>query len=403
LFGISFVRIFTIQSSKGLLREYSNPFLISTKLKSIRAILAFFVPFRAIGALSARQSLRIEAFTLVASSLLFLAFLGNGSRGPIPLFNALTKGPITETSAYREAGPSQSQLADMNSISGFSTGYGLLQRPNDPSSVLIQESYILALSPIDNDYLDTMARGVSLVDEYIVREGDSLSRIAFDYGVSVESIIWLNEIIDIDSLSLGTVLKIPPVSGVVHTIEFGDTVESLANTYGAEGEKIRAFNGLRGDGPLLVGGEIIIPDGLLPPASGDEESTISRNFSYLPVLGDYYQAPARGLITQGIHGRNAVDLANGCGTPIYAAAEGVVRIANGDIWNGGYGKYVAIGHPNGTETLYAHTQKLFVKTGDVVSKGQIIAEIGSTGKVFGVTGCHVHFEVNGAQNPLAKY
>jgi murein DD-endopeptidase MepM/ murein hydrolase activator NlpD len=66
-------------------------------------------------------------------------------------------------------------------------------------------------------------------------------------------------------------------------------------------------------------------------------------------------------------------------------------------WNGGYGKYIVISHPNGTQTLYAHNLENYVSVGDAVVRGQIIGSVGSTGKS---TGPHLHFEVRGAKNPF---
>jgi murein DD-endopeptidase MepM/ murein hydrolase activator NlpD len=85
---------------------------------------------------------------------------------------------------------------------------------------------------------------------------------------------------------------------------------------------------------------------------------------------------------------NGIDIAGPVGTPIQAAAAGVV-ISSG--WNeGGYGNLVKIQHPNGSVTLYAHNQKNLVRSGQQVQQGQIIAELGSTGNS---TGPHCHFEI----------
>lgn len=94
-----------------------------------------------------------------------------------------------------------------------------------------------------------------------------------------------------------------------------------------------------------------------------------------------------------------VDLAAGCNTPIYAAKGGQVVYAG---WNGGYGNFILINHGGGISTGYAHiaTGKTFVKFGEQVSAGTLIANVGSTGNS---TGCHAHFEVreNGkATNPV---
>ncbi len=102
-----------------------------------------------------------------------------------------------------------------------------------------------------------------------------------------------------------------------------------------------------------------------------------------------------------IHGRNGIDCGAKIGTPIYAAADGVVKAAIASGYNAGYGKYVVIVHPsNDTETLYAHMSKLYVKAGQQVAQGEHIGDIGNTGRS---SGPHVHFEIHNAQNVLGNY
>ena len=109
---------------------------------------------------------------------------------------------------------------------------------------------------------------------------------------------------------------------------------------------------------------------------------------------------AGGIITQGLHGWNAVDIGAPKGTPIYAAAAGTVIVAKSNgAWNGGYGNYVVISHPNGTETLYAHMSKVETSAGASVGQGETIGLVGMTGMA---TGNHLHFEVRGAANPFAN-
>jgi len=108
--------------------------------------------------------------------------------------------------------------------------------------------------------------------------------------------------------------------------------------------------------------------------------------------------PTSGRSWGRIHSNNGVDVANPCGTPIYAAAAGQVILSDSSGWNGGYGKYIKIQHPNGVVTLYAHASQLLVSGGESVVQGQLIAYMGTTGRS---TGCHLHFEVRGAKNPLA--
>ena len=116
-----------------------------------------------------------------------------------------------------------------------------------------------------------------------------------------------------------------------------------------------------------------------------------------PVYAGYYIRPINGgRISQGLHGWNAKDFATYCGAPVLASARGTVIIARSQGWNGGYGLYLVIAHPNGTQTLYSHMSKIAVSVGWNVAQGQVVGYVGSTGQS---TGCHVHLEVRGAAFP----
>ncbi|NET56403.1 MAG: peptidoglycan DD-metalloendopeptidase family protein [Symploca sp. SIO2E6] len=145
-------------------------------------------------------------------------------------------------------------------------------------------------------------------------------------------------------------------------------------------------------------GETVAPQ--LPP--------LSPPGTYLPdspARFNGYIWPTKGVITSGFGMRwgrmhKGLDIAAPTGTPIVAAAPGVVVTAG---WNsGGYGKLVEIKHPDGSQTLYAHNNRILVQRGQQVAQGQQISEMGSTGYS---TGPHLHFEVRpsgrGAVNPMA--
>ena len=96
---------------------------------------------------------------------------------------------------------------------------------------------------------------------------------------------------------------------------------------------------------------------------------------------------------------SGIDFAAPVGTPIFAAAGGVVASAEG---HSEFGNVVTIDHGNGLSTLYAHTSHFIVRVGDIVRRGQQIALVGTTGRS---TGPHLHFEVhvNGAPQNPARY
>ncbi|HHU19743.1 MAG TPA: M23 family metallopeptidase [Bacilli bacterium] len=84
---------------------------------------------------------------------------------------------------------------------------------------------------------------------------------------------------------------------------------------------------------------------------------------------------------------SGIDVRGKTGTPIYAAADGTVQLAQ---YHGGYGNTIIINHSDRYETLYAHLSKISVEQGDQVLKGDVIGELGSTGRS---TGPHLHYEI----------
>ncbi len=117
--------------------------------------------------------------------------------------------------------------------------------------------------------------------------------------------------------------------------------------------------------------------------------------------------PAQGVLSSGYGwhwGRmhSGIDIAGTIGTPVKAAATGTIEFAG---WtNGGYGNLIDIRHVDGSMTRYAHLDRVLVQQGDCVSQGQMIGEMGSTGRS---TGPHLHFEIHlvgqGAVDPKAYF
>ncbi|MHC5934044.1 M23 family metallopeptidase [Nostoc sp.] len=101
--------------------------------------------------------------------------------------------------------------------------------------------------------------------------------------------------------------------------------------------------------------------------------------------------PTQGFISQGFrkYQHEGIDIAGAAGTPIVAAASGIVVKAGWDDW--GLGNAITIKHLDGSLTVYGHNRRLLVNKGQQVIQGQIIAEMGSTGNS---TAPHLHFEVH---------
>jgi murein DD-endopeptidase MepM/ murein hydrolase activator NlpD len=98
----------------------------------------------------------------------------------------------------------------------------------------------------------------------------------------------------------------------------------------------------------------------------------------------YRQNPVTGIYTM----HDGIDISGDVGDSIVASGSGIVTYAG---WNDNYGKMIIVSHGYGYESVYAHNSKLLVDKGDTVKKGQVIAELGNTGRS---TGPHVHFEIH---------
>lgn len=236
---------------------------------------------------------------------------------------------------------------------------------------------------------------------YEVGEGDTVSTIAAKFGISVNTIIWANELAVSGKIKPGEEIIILPVSGVLHKVAKGESIDSIAQFYGIEAERISALN----KDTLKAGDTVVVPNARpISPAKPKASYFSSRLNSSETDSGGYFISPlTNGLNWGKLHDGNAVDIAAACGTPIVAAASGVVtEVASPSNWNSGYGGFVRISHANGTATFYAHNSTNLVGVGDEVGQGSAIAKIGRTGQVHGITGCHVHFGVSGARNPFAR-
>jgi LysM repeat protein len=281
--------------------------------------------------------------------------------------------------------------------------------PNASVNILAENALLPATSPIGvSDGTDVPDASTAQMSVYVVRAGDSISQIADMFDVSVNTILWANDMKKGQKLVAGDTLIILPVSGVKHIVTKGQTLQTIAKLYKADITDIAQFNDLSEDAKLAVGDELIIPDGERAEesdkpvknlaASNAKDIKYYQSHPTIKNAAGYYINPVPGYRkSQGIHDHNAVDLAIGIGTPIHAAADGRVILARNG-YNGGFGNVVIIAHPNGTETLYAHQSKIATTTGAQVSQGQVIGYVGSTGHS---TGPHLHFEVHGARNPGA--
>src|SRR5258706_4278314 len=242
--------------------------------------------------------------------------------------------------------------------------------------------------------------------DYTVESGDTLASIAKKFGVDTDSIKWLNPGLSDKKVKVASVLKIPPVTGVVHTVKNGETVYSIAKKYNVSAQAIVdfPFNEFTDDETfaLAIGQQIVVPDGEMPdevissPRSSTTAST--PNAGAVSATGNWIW-PTAGVITQMFKPwHKGIDIANHDGGAILAADSGTIIHASWD--NSGYGNMIMVDHGNGYRTLYGHLSKFAVVLGQTVKRGDLLGQMGSTGRS---TGMHLHFEirtVKGNVNPL---
>ena len=243
---------------------------------------------------------------------------------------------------------------------------------------------------------------------YTVRRGDTLSSIAARRNLPVEEIMNANNL-NSDFIKAGQELVLPIIDSkavknnssakikeanssskqIVHQVQRGDALSSIARMYGTNVDAIRRANNLSGD-RIFAGDKLIITDYQRSPVSLGRGSLIW---------------PVNGRITSNFGWRahpikktrlfhNGLDIAVPSGTRVKAAAGGKV-VHSG--WMNGFGYTVIIDHGRGIETLYAHNSKVSVAKGSMVNKGQVVALSGNTGLS---TGPHLHFGVLQNEKPL---
>lgn len=248
---------------------------------------------------------------------------------------------------------------------------------------------------------------------HVVAEGETLSDIALRYGLDVTTILWENSITESTTLKPGMDLRILPVDGIRHQVARGETIYTVARRYGLDESQAQLivdypFNEFLNDETfeLAAGQNLMVPDGVRPQARAAVQQRTAPRAVLTPDAGSVtatgsFVWPASGQISQGYRFyHRAIDISNRSAGPILAADSGVV-IGSGWLDNSGYGNRILIDHGNGYITLYAHLSTIQVVDGQRVNRGDVIGQMGTTGRS---TGIHLHFEIRQGgvlHNPLS--
>jgi murein DD-endopeptidase MepM/ murein hydrolase activator NlpD len=193
--------------------------------------------------------------------------------------------------------------------------------------------------------------------------------------------------------------------GIFHIVKPGENLFRIGKAYDTTSDVLARANGIRDPRQITVGQRIFIPGAtrqvpveIVTPADG----VVARNMPQADKEAGAFLWPVSGSLNSGFGPRGSsfhdgVDIAAPEGTPIRAVEHGEVIYSD---QLRGYGNMVIIRHSGGIVSVYAHNQANLVRDGQQVARGQIIARVGSTGRV---TGPHLHFEIrkdNLAQDPM---
>lgn len=245
--------------------------------------------------------------------------------------------------------------------------------------------------------------------------GDSLYSISKREGVSIRSIIEVNNLEPPFILYEGKELIIP--ISKIHIVQTGNTLWDIANCYKVSVIEIRALNNLKIKDKIYKGKKLFIPINEKNRNLGckdtsklivkvdkrkkkilNKKNIVSNKTDYLwPVKGKILSK--YGLLAKGLR-NDGINISANKGDPVFASKDGKVVYAGNEIQ--AFGNLILIKHYDNKTTAYAHLDKIKVKKGQTVKKGEVIAALGNSGKV---SKPQLHFELrdsNGPLNPL-KY
>ncbi len=251
---------------------------------------------------------------------------------------------------------------------------------------------LLALANVETDRF-CAPPPLQQVRPHTVQPGETLTSIAQTYQLSPATIMGLNPPVRNGQVKPGQVLQIPPADGIFHRLQDEENYKTIAQTYNTRPDVLFEKNGCqRSPEVVFVPGVLWKPKPELPPLPN-----FAPEGAVVIIASGGYPLPYVVPVTSGFGWRtnpitgewafhSGIDLGAPYGTPVLATSDGIVEFAD---WAGGYGNLVEIRHSR-ARTRYAHLSQITVRPGQKVVQGQQIGLVGSTGRS---TGPHLHFEI----------
>lgn len=258
----------------------------------------------------------------------------------------------------------------------------------------------------------------------VVRKGDTLYSIARRYDVPIREMIETNNLRPPYTLTIGQRLLLP--SAKYHIVQKGDTVYNISKRYNIDMSSLSKANNISAPYALRIGQRLTLPGSIVtkpvatnyvsnsapkkttsswkPWAKKTTTTKTAQSRSYTPPAKkrtSKFAWPVRGTVISkfGTIGKgrtnDGINIKAPLGTAVKAADTGTVAYAGNELK--GFGNLILIKHPDGWITAYAHNDRLTVKKGQKVKKGEKIATVGSTG---GVNTPQLHFEIRSGKKAV---
>lgn len=256
-------------------------------------------------------------------------------------------------------------------------------------------------------------------DNIRVHKGDTLYSISRSYNVPLKDLITVNRLKAPYTLHVGQGLRLP--TRQYHIVRRGESLYGISRQYNVDITTLSKVNNLQTPYALFVGQKLALPASVSAMPTNNPPTTVAASPAKVTMTAPVKQKtsvsstkyaapkarknkfdwPVRGTIISGYgnlgSGRknDGINIKASLGTNVKAADVGTVAYAGNELK--GFGNLILLKHNDGWITAYAHNDRMFVKKGQKVARGEKIATVGSTGSV---TTPQLHFEVRSGKKAV---